>query len=81
VILKLSLLTKISDFELISDEQLKTRCDIGLFMALEILNFVIVRLYDKAMNIWALSVTILGFCLFAGFPSWLDDMFDDIVAR
>lgn len=81
VMSKLPIQTKISDFELISDEQLKTRCGTGLFMAPEILNSDIVRLYDKAVDIWALGVTILGFCLFAGFPPRPDGMPDDTAAE
>lgn len=81
VMSKLPIQTKISDFELISDEQLKTRCGTGLFMAPEIFHSVAVRLYDKAVDIWALGITILGFCLFASFPPRPDGMPDDTAAE
>ena len=51
VISKLSIQTKISDFELINDKQLKTCCDTDLFMASEIFHSVTVRLYDKTVDI------------------------------
>ncbi len=80
VISKLPIQTKISDVELMSDKQLKTRCGTDLFMAPEILDSDTMRIYDKAVDIWALGVTILGFCLFAGFPPRPDGMPDDIAA-
>ncbi len=51
VISKLLIQTKISDFELINNKQLKICCNTDLFIALEIFYSVIVRLYNKTVDI------------------------------